>query len=287
MVFRVTNHTLPPTGSGHGSMCPHRTQPHSVMCQDPPVFVFFVCLVTLSLTFLVFGVFIDSYDVRDSDLTQDWHTFFVALSLLDVCLFGKEAGRANSTGMAGSTLAVSKGPPETIGNVSTLALLRLPSQYMGANHSSLQISVTGQQLGIKGFHGDASLIVTVFALETSTACNDSKTNCPVKTCVTVIGPQSLLPKSKSPMLCPRVDPNPMLVLYLSARKPDITAECYRVGYIRNPQLEAWISKADRNINSIRLICLALTLLVVAILLFCMTCSTSSQPVQENKHLGAL
>ncbi|XP_075438183.1 transmembrane protein 248-like [Ascaphus truei] len=166
----------------------------SCVFQQPPLLMFFLCLVTLAVTFLSLGAYVKTHPVRNADVTQDWDSLLQALGLLQFCPQGNTTGRVTPLLLAGSPLNVSGLHPGGLASTSVLVGLSLRPWDPVTNTSGLRLSVSSAQLGLRGEGTGADLFVTVSPVRSAGGCGD--TDCSTKYCVTVTAPVSLLPQAR-------------------------------------------------------------------------------------------
>ncbi|MEE6522724.1 hypothetical protein FKM82_021347 [Ascaphus truei] len=214
----------------------------SCVFQQPPLLMFFLCLVTLAVTFLSLGAYVKTHPVRNADVTQDWDSLLQALGLLQFCPQGNATGRVTPLLLAGSPLNVSGLHPGGLASTSVLVGLSLRPWDPVTNTSGLRLSVSSAQLGLRGEGTGADLFVTLSPVRSAGGCGD--TDCSTKYCVTVTAPVSLLPQARSPLQCPQSMPSapPPPDLYVAQRYPGHPSHCYTATYNRDPEMLSMISQ---------------------------------------------
>ncbi|XP_073502132.1 LOW QUALITY PROTEIN: insulin-like growth factor-binding protein 3 receptor [Phyllobates terribilis] len=227
----------------------------------PPLVTFLLCLATLAITFLCFGLYLRSYPVTDDAFTKDFDTVLQTLSARPIC------PQHNVTGLP--TSRPSALDHEDHDDVSVLADVTLTPS---GNHSGLRIRTTAGQLGIRDPGTDCPLLVTVAPSWGSTQCNDSDSVCSGKVCVIVTGPRSVLPQTWSSFQCSAVTPGSYQLppeLYVGEKDTGVTSECYSLKYRGDPALKAKMSAEDCAVVSGRLlsavlVCFLITLLLIVV-----------------------
>ncbi|XP_075035025.1 insulin-like growth factor-binding protein 3 receptor isoform X2 [Mixophyes fleayi] len=267
-------------GSYTGNMCHCRPCQgiRSSVLRHPPVATFFLCLVTLSVTFLSYGAYIQTHSVKD--FTQDWDSFLRTLSLKKICPQGNMTSSSPDL-----TVGPSKVPAvhtEGLGSVSVLAGIMLSPWQLAVNHTGLRIYTTGGQLGMRGLSADAHLTVTVTSGRWSVQCNNSDTECSVRYCVTVTGPSSLLPRTRSSPSCPESISSDQLLLDLYVVKdgPDTSSKCYHLVYNGDTVLENMVPQ-ERTLIFHRLMLTSISLLTLGVFL-CLVSAFCNQPPRMDK-----
>ncbi|XP_063791332.1 insulin-like growth factor-binding protein 3 receptor [Pseudophryne corroboree] len=243
--------------------------------RNPPVATFFLCLMTLSITLLCIGAYIETHPVKD--FSQDWDGFLKTLSLQKICPQGNTTGQPPSPDLARDSALL----PDHPSNVSVLASIVLSPQKLAVNLSGLQISTTGRQLGMTGPSVDARLLVTVTSGGWSVQCNDSGAECPVKHCVTVLGPQILLPQSRSSPKCPVSSGGVQLQPHLYGVGAAHDISCCSIVYNGDSDLRNMLSQGERSLCFHRLLISAVCLSVLWVILYTISCCMN-RPLKVDK-----
>ncbi|KAM4025371.1 insulin-like growth factor-binding protein 3 receptor isoform 1-T3 [Anomaloglossus baeobatrachus] len=244
----------------------------------PPLVTFLLCLVTLAITFLCFGIYLRSYPVKDADFTQDFDTILQALSASPICPQRNVTGRPSSPASA----------PED-GERDSVSVLAGVTLTPPVNYSGLRIQATAEQLRMKGPGTDSPLLITVTPSWWSAQCNDSDAECSGKFCVTVTGPPSVLPQKWSPLQCSAVTPSGHRLppeLYVVETETHVPSECYSLKYRGDPGLKAMMSKEDCAVVSGRLLSAMLICFLLALLLMVVGACWSS-PLKDMRTPGPL
>ncbi|XP_069591101.1 insulin-like growth factor-binding protein 3 receptor isoform X1 [Ranitomeya imitator] len=246
----------------------------------PPLVTFLLCLVTLAITFLCFGLYLRSYPVTDDDFTKDFDTVLQTLSARPLC------PQHNVSGPPTAQPAVVGSAPDhgDHDNVSVLASAALTPP---GNHSGLRIWATARQLGMTGPGTDSPLLITVASSWGSAQCNDSDADCSGKLCVIVSGPSSVLPQTWSSFQCSAVNPSGHQLppeLHVGETETGVTSECYSLKYRRDPGLKAMMSAEDCAVVSGRLLSAVLVCVLFALLLMVVGGCWSS-PLKDKRTPG--
>lgn len=251
----------------------------SCVLHHPPVITFFVCVVTLGITYLALGFYVKTQPVRDFDFTQDWGDILQALSAGKVCAQGNSSRHITAVD---GTRTVN---PEDSANVSVLVTITVSPWQLALNHSSLQIIATGAQLGMKDPSEDTPLTITLTSYWGSIQCNDSEMECAVKYCVSLIGPRELLPKTTWSRQCPVSGSGVPAIpeMYVLEKEPRASTKClvYNEDLIQNV-----ISEEDAALCAQRLRDAALVILFLGLLLMVMF-ALCTPPFKEKKAVGPL
>ncbi|XP_072273309.1 insulin-like growth factor-binding protein 3 receptor [Pyxicephalus adspersus] len=243
----------------------------SCIHHHPPVVTFFICVVTLGFTYLLFGAYIMTQPVQDIDFTQEWGGILHALSTGKICTQSNSSQHVEGTRN-----------PEDSANASALVTITISPWQLVANHSSLKIIANGTQLGMKGT--DTQLTITLISHWLSTQCNISEVECTAKYCISLTGPRELLPRSTQSIQCP-LNSSSVPEIYMLETEPIASTKCYNLMYDGNlkenliPQEEAAL--CAQRLRNAALVILALAFLWMVLLAFC------SPSFKEKKTEGPL
>ncbi|KAG8431140.1 hypothetical protein GDO86_019353 [Hymenochirus boettgeri] len=248
------------------------------MLQNPPLVMFSLCLLTICVTYLSFGLLIWIRPVTDADSTEEWDGLLKALSLLMICPSGLLPEQ-------NSFLPIEHLPGK-LHNTTLLVRLNINPSDPSILKPAMRISVTATQLGLKGHEMDGNMSITVNPSTDQRNCNDS--DCAMKFCVTVIGVHSLLPPKRSSVHCPETGTKDQLSTEAKVwqKGTEIPADCYRIVYNSSTSLDVTLSQEDRTICSTRLFYSVFALFLCGGLL-CILGYFCLPPTQDKKSQGLL
>ncbi|XP_041095924.1 transmembrane protein 248 isoform X2 [Polyodon spathula] len=284
-----------------------------VMCQPirnlwstpPPTTVFLLCLLSLSVTFVGFGLYARSYEVRNPDVVQDWNKILGALSQLQLCV--SENGTDGHTPLpdkgqthasspmithdaaARQMLSSSHSSDDIVSLMLHVPLtldLAWPSASLSTGPVSLRVLVWGSQLDLKGMAGNKSLCLTLMStLQPLRNGSDTEQG---HTCITITAPAHMLPGAPLPGVCEVGRGNdPILgavASALSREQPQHTLGCYRTKYTPDPRLTIMLSPEERYLAGQHLIIVGVFLLSLCGLL-CLAapfCCVKSRRQKSNE-----
>lgn len=209
--------------------------------RHPPLVSFFFCLLSLAIAFVGFAVYIQSHDVQNPDVKEDWNSLLKSLAQLMFCIPNKTQENA-STSYPSTTTAESP-------TVSVLVGLTFDFQNGTdpPNGTQVSLTVSGTDLGLKGPHAQ-ELIHFLAAITTSQ-----------ESCLSIVAPSSLLPKTRQPPKCVIGEPD------MHLEEPGI---CYQSHYQANPALTSMLNQEDRALCSQRLLLTSAFLLCLCVMLCC-------------------
>ncbi|XP_026567684.1 insulin-like growth factor-binding protein 3 receptor isoform X2 [Pseudonaja textilis] len=209
--------------------------------RHPPLVSFFFCLLSLALAFVGFAVYIQSHDIHNPDVKEDWDSLLKSLAHLMFCITNKTQENVIS-------LPSTAEPPTTVSIMVGLTF-DLPNGTDLPNDTHLGLTISGTKLGFRG--PDAQKSIHILAVITNSLSREN--------CLRIIAPSSLLPKTRKPPKC-------------VIRKQSMTLEmpgiCYQSRYQANPALSSMLDQADRTLCSQRLLMTSAFLLCLCAMLCC-------------------
>ncbi|TRY97008.1 hypothetical protein DNTS_001435 [Danionella cerebrum] len=117
----------------------------------PPVVIFFLCLLTLSITFVCVGLYSQNHDIKNPDIGVDWNGVLGSLAALKFCKHLNESD---------TNLKEEEIPFQMINHDDQISIttsaaqvsLLVPLGFKGDVPDKMNISTTlmGRQLGMKG-----------------------------------------------------------------------------------------------------------------------------------------
>ncbi|XP_062993921.1 insulin-like growth factor-binding protein 3 receptor isoform X2 [Elgaria multicarinata webbii] len=212
--------------------------------RHPPLVSFFFCLLSLAVAFLGFAVYIQSHDVQNPDVEEDWNSLLKSLANLMFCI-------PNKTQQNASTVPSSTTTAESFTALSVMVGLSfdLHNGTDPPNGTHLGLTVSGTELGLKG--PDAQEPIHLLAVIVNSVSRES--------CLSIIAPSSLLPKTRQPPRCVIGEWD------IHLEEPGI---CYKSHYQPNPALSSLLDQADRALCSQRLLMTSAFLLCLCAMLAC-------------------
>ncbi|KAM4697679.1 uncharacterized protein WCC33_013272 [Rhinophrynus dorsalis] len=216
-------------------------------------------------------------------------SFLQGLASLKICVLGNETWEAPSLTQAGSPHIASQVHSGDVGNTSVMTSLKLDLGDSITMNTALQISVTARQLGLKGRGANDNMTVTVFPVSNMESMAVHGSNSSFSNyCITITGPKSLLPQSRSSLQCPLRSPSAQMspVLKVVGQESEAPPVRYRIMYNSTSALKSMISQEDRSLCSKRLIVASLTFFVMGCVL-CLINTSCLQSPQDQKFQGIL
>ncbi|KAK1892681.1 Transmembrane protein 248 [Dissostichus eleginoides] len=180
--------------------------------QNPPLVTFFLCLLTLAISFICFSSYSYTHTVPNPDTVKDWNHLLSSFSQHKLCV------QANAS--LSELVPLSVTTNSNSGSLKNLAL-----------HTAFKAS----QLHLGGTE---SVDVT---LEFWTE-NESYT------CLTIRAPAHLLPMKLFPPECPEFKKNiSPLHVEVSDKKPAASQTCYSLHSQDDPTLTVMLTQEERNV----------------------------------------
>ncbi|XP_033025361.1 insulin-like growth factor-binding protein 3 receptor [Lacerta agilis] len=212
--------------------------------RHPPLVTFFFCLLSLAVAFVGFAAYIQSHDVQNPDVKEDWNSLLKSLAHLMFCI-------PNKTQESALTPSPSTTTAETPTAVSVMVGLTFDLHYGTdpPNGTRLGLTVTGEKLGLKG--PDAQESIHFLTIITNSVSHVN--------CLSITAPSSLLPKTRQPPKC---------VIEEWDMHQEETGICYQPHYQTNPALSSMLDQADRALCSQRLLMTSAFLLCLCAILCC-------------------
>ncbi|XP_008115339.2 insulin-like growth factor-binding protein 3 receptor isoform X2 [Anolis carolinensis] len=211
--------------------------------RHPPLVTFFFCLLSLAVAFIGFAAYIQSHEVQNPDVKEDWNSLLQSLAQLMFCVPNKTQDASpppTTTTIAESHITIS---------IMVGFSFDLHNGTDPPNGTHLSLTVSGTELGLKG--PDAQEAIHVLAVIMNSISRES--------CLSIIAPLSLFPKTRQPLTCV-IDERDMHL-----QEPGI---CYQSHYQTNPALSSMLDQADRALCSQRLLLTGAFLLCLCAMLCC-------------------
>ncbi|XP_039186368.1 insulin-like growth factor-binding protein 3 receptor isoform X2 [Crotalus tigris] len=211
--------------------------------RHPPLVSFFFCLLSLAVAFVGFALYIQSHDIHNPDVKEDWDSLLKSLAHLMFCITNKIQGNVTSS-------------PSTAEPLTTISIMvgltfDLHNGTDLPNDAHLGLTISGTKLGLRG--PDAQKSIHLLAVITNSLSREN--------CLRITAPSSLLPKTRKPPKCVIGEQSMTLAM------PGI---CYQSRYQTNPALSSMLNQADRALCSQRLFMTSAFLLCLCAMLCCAT-----------------
>ncbi|XP_067420020.1 insulin-like growth factor-binding protein 3 receptor [Emydura macquarii macquarii] len=219
----------------------------------PPLVCFCLCLFSLAIAFAAFATYIQSHEVRDPDISQDWNSLLESLSRQSFCADNRTWRGPTAPAPTSGAAPPSPGAPLALSVLVGLTF-DLPRGAQ-PNATRLALTLRGHQLGLGG--ADAQQPIRLVAI-TPWPWPPGPTT--PGTCLSLTGPPSLMPQTRAPPRC--------IVGDLNAQLQEDLASCYQPHYQPDPSLASMLTPDDRRLCSQRLLLAGVTVLCLCALLLC-------------------
>lgn len=254
------------------------------LSQHPPVVVFFLCILILSITFVSFGLYSRYHDIKNPDISLDWNQ-----------VLGSIAGFSFCTHLNDTDAHLEEDSPRMVEHADTITTnvsmntshvsLLVPLVITGEIRSDSVISTTmlGSQLGMKG---DAANTTVNITLHLHSGVSNNQTG-PQLTCLQLTALTHVLPQTLSPPECSLVEnvdnsTSPVRAVAIETYKHD-SPHCFNMKFAEDPSLTFMLTQEEKAVCRYHLLLVSISLLVICILMsFCGTFSSSkSRSYQAN------
>ncbi|KAM9810845.1 transmembrane protein 248 [Neosynchiropus ocellatus] len=234
------------------------------VAQNPPPVTFFLCLLTMSVSFISLGSYSETHTLPNPDVIKDWNHILSTLSTFYLCVNSNvSSDELKST--APSHLSKKEAQEGTSFNSTKPSLvsslhLKVPLSVGGFKQDEfLHTTMRASQLKLGG---NETVFVTLYRLSE----NDS--SC----CLTISAPTHILPMSLLPPECPVSYSNHSLI-HVEARQsfPATAHTCYSLTSRNDPSLTVMLTQAEQHVAVRHLLEVSVCLLGLCLLL-CFTAS---------------
>nr|XP_046243273.1 transmembrane protein 248 isoform X2 [Scatophagus argus] len=236
---------------------------------NPPVVTFFLCLLTLAISFICLSSDIYSHSLPNPDTSKDWNYLLSSLSQFQLCI------KANSS----SPEPVTPVPSPPINRDTLVNTTKTPSIISLRLKVPLTVTTTSKSGSLKdlGLHtmltakqlhiGDNDIVNVTLELLSG---NDTYT------CLIISAPADLLPMSLLPPVCPASEKN-ISSIHVEASSQPLTASqtCYSLRYKNDPALTVMLTKEEQTVAVRHLLEASVCLLGICLVLCLAACLTHS------------
>lgn len=235
--------------------------------QNPPAVTFFLCLLSLAISFICFSSYISTHTLPDPDTVKDWNHLLSSLSQLKLCA---NASSSDLVSPVPSPLMDRDTSTNSTNSPSVTSLhLKVPVSVITNSDSGsvedlrLQTTLRAKELRVGG-----NEIVNVI-LEILSG-NDTYT------CLSISAPADILPKHLLPPECPASQKNISTVhVEASNQPPPESQTCYSLQHKNDPTLTVMLTQEERNVAVRHLLEVSASLLGVCLMLCLVASATHS------------
>ncbi|KAM7391878.1 hypothetical protein PAMP_022528 [Pampus punctatissimus] len=254
------------------------TSLRSYVSQNPPVVTFFLCLMTLAVSFIYLSFYSYTHSLPNPDTAKDWNHLLSSLSQFQLCVKANVSS-AELTSPVPSSLMEQEIDRETSVNstktpsVSSLHL-KVPLVVTTSSNSGslkdldLYTTLRASQLSLGG---DEIVSVTLDILSE----NDTYT------CLTISGPTGLLPMSPLPPACAATEKNISPIhVEASYQQPRVSQTCYSLHFKHDPTLTVMLTQVELRVAARHLLEVSVCLLGICLLL-CLAASLTHSKIRRQ------
>ncbi|ELT90464.1 hypothetical protein CAPTEDRAFT_222725 [Capitella teleta] len=288
----------------------------------PPIVIFMVCLGLFAFVLLSLAFYVQSNELQNPNVAEDWNMFLDSFADLEFCVQGNssEASPYLTTdkttahpGLSARDVRSSPAPPpdetsapatDSISNhsVSMLVTFYPTRDFLLIPHNMTHLTTTifGRELGLKGVAGDEVINVSMEIANdwNRTQCSGLHGRCkPIKvfTCVYFQAPAHVFPDSKIPPQCSALNdtmPGMEYNAVMRAHNPGTYTTFYckaqpfiKVKYNLDPTLTVWLSLHDRSVINLHLLHTSYFLFVMVLTLLCYATIRGRPLKSKNTQTG--
>ncbi|XP_071338940.1 transmembrane protein 248 [Trachinotus anak] len=244
---------------------------------NPPGVTFFLCLLTLAISFICFSSYSYTHTLPNPDIVKDWNHLLSSLSQFQLCM------KAN----ANSSELVSPVPSPLMeqGKDKETSVISTKTSSVTSLHLKVPLAVTASSTS--GSLNGLSLHTTLDASQLHLGGNEivhvtleflpgNSTH----TCLTISAPTHLLPMSLLPPECPAFEKNVSPVyVEVSNQLPTASQTCYSLHSTNDPSLTVMLTQDEQNVAVHHLLEVSVCLLGVCSVL-CLAASLKRSPARR-------
>lgn len=250
--------------------------------QNPPGATFFLCLLTLAITFICLSSYSSTHTLPNPDTAKDWNLVLSSLSQFQLCL----KANASSSELVSSvpapvmehkkdkktSLHSTKSHPITLLHLTVPLTVTTSSPSGSLKAVSLHTTLTASQLHLGGKE------IVNLTLE---VLSGNSTH----TCLTISAPTHLLPMSLLPPVCTASEKNISSVhVEVSSQPATASQTCHSLHYNNDPRLTVMLTQDEQNVAERHLLEVSVCLLGICLIL-CLGASLTRSLTQRYHWNG--
>uniref|UniRef100_A0A3Q3QQW8 TMEM248/TMEM219 domain-containing protein n=1 Tax=Monopterus albus TaxID=43700 RepID=A0A3Q3QQW8_MONAL len=246
---------------------------------NPPGVTFFLCLLTLTISFICLSSYSYTHTLPNPDITQDWNHLLSSLSQFQLCMKVNESS-SELVSPVPSRLMEQEKDRET-----SVTFTKMTSSVI---HLHLKVPLAVTTSSASGSLKDIGLHTTLSASQLNIGGNEI-VNVTLEflpgnsshTCLTINAPAHLLPMSLLPPECPVSEKNISLV-HVEVRNQLIAASqvCYNLQYENDPTLTVMLTENEQRVAERHLLEASFCLLTVCVI-FCLATSLTHSHIRHH------
>lgn len=251
--------------------------------QNPPGATFFLCLLTLAISFVCLSFYSSTHTLPNPDTTKDWNHLLSALSNFQLCVTSNASSSELVSSASSPLMEQGKDGKTSVNSTNklsslTLLHLKVPLTVTSSSPSgslkdlSLHTSLNTSQLQL----GGKEIVNLTLELLSGNSTH---------TCLTISAPAHLLPMRLLPPTCPASEKN-MSPIYVEASN-DMPAEsqtCYSLIPKNDPTLTVMLTPEEQSVAVRHLLEVSGCLLGVCLML-CLAAGLTHSLTRRNHWNG--
>lgn len=243
--------------------------------QNPPGVTFFLCLLTLAISFICLSSYSYTHTLPNPDTAKDWNHLLSSLSQLQLCV----KANASSSKLVSPVPSILMDTDALVNSTKSLTTLHLkvPLAVTTTSNSGslkdfgLHTALTASQLHLGG---NEIVNVTLEFWSGNDTC----------TCLTISAPTNLLPMSLLPPECPASENISPIHVEVSNQLPTASQTCYNLHFNNDPTLTVMLTQEEQSVAVHHLLEVSLCLLGVCLIL-CVAASLTHSLVRRYHWNG--
>lgn len=251
--------------------------------QNPPVFTFFLGLLTLAMSFICLGFYSHTHTLPNPDTVKDWNHLLSSLSEFQLCEKANESSPESDSSVPSSLMEHEKDQKTSVqltegpSSISTLHLrvpltvtFKPPSDSPKDLHLHTTLRASSLNIG-----GEENVSLTLEVLPGNSTY----------TCLTISAPTHLLPMDLLPPDCPASEKN-VSQIHTEASEQLLTESqaCYSLYFKNDPTLTVMLTQKEQSMAERHLFEVGVFLLVICVLL-CLTVSLTHSLTRRQEWKG--
>ncbi|XP_028270341.1 transmembrane protein 248 [Parambassis ranga] len=251
--------------------------------QNPPGATFFLCLLTLAVTFICLSSYSHTHTLPNPDTVKDWNHILSSLSQFQLCV------KANSSSSEVIS-SVPTPPPEQDDNGNTSVNSTKSASSMAYLHLKVPLTLTpgSPSASLKEFSLRTTLTASQLLLggkETVNLTLEFLTGNSNHTCLSISAPAHLLPMSLLPPECPASEKNiPSILVEATNQLPTASQTCSTLYFRNDPTLTVMLTQEEQSVAVRHLLEVSVCLLGICLIL-CLTASLTQSLTRRYHWTG--
>ncbi|XP_045891815.1 transmembrane protein 248 isoform X2 [Micropterus dolomieu] len=246
--------------------------------QNPPGVTFFLCLLTLAVSFICLSSYSYTHTLPNPDIAKDWNRFLLSLSHFQLCVKANES----------SSELVSPVPVPLIDRDTSVNSIKTPSVTRLRLKVPLAVTTNSNSGSLKDLGLHTALRASQLHLGGNEIVNVTlESGNDTYTCLTISAPTHLLPMSLLPPECPASEKNISPIhVEASNQLPTASQTCYSLQSKNDPTLTVMLTQEEQSVAVQHLLEVSVCLLGVCLIL-CLSASMKHSLIRRNNWTNGL